>query len=43
MNIRHSETFSTPSGARYLVGSTLASMCKSRYPVHFVAMDVKIF
>ena len=41
MNIRHSETNSRPSGARYLVGSTLASMCKSRYPVHFVAMDVK--
>ena len=43
MNIRHSETNSRPSGAGYLVGSTLASMCKSRYPVHFVAMDVKIF
>ena len=28
-------------GARYLVGSTLALMCKSRYPVHFVAVDVK--
>ena len=41
MNNRHSETFSTLSGARYLVGSTLASMYKSRYPVHFVAMDVK--
>ena len=41
MNIRHSETFCRPSGARYLVGSTLAPMCKSRYPVHFVAVDVK--
>ena len=42
MNIRHSETYCRPSGARYLVGSTLAPMCKSRYPVHFVAgMDVK--
>ena len=28
-------------GARYLVGSTLAPMCRSRYPVHFVAVDVK--
>ena len=28
-------------GARYLVGSTLAPMCKNRYPVLFVAMDVK--
>ena len=41
MNIRHRETYCRPSGARYLVGSTLASMCKSRYPVHFVAVDVK--
>ena len=28
-------------GARYLVGSTLAPMCKNIYPVHFVAVDVK--
>ena len=41
MNIRHSETYCRPSGARYLVGSTLAPMCKSRYLVHFVAVDVK--
>ena len=41
MNIRQSETYRRPSGARYLVGSTLAPMCKSRYPVHFVAVDVK--
>ena len=41
MNIRHSGTYRRPSGARYLVGSTLAPMCKSRYPVHFVAVDVK--
>ena len=41
MNIRYSETYCRPSGARYLVGSTLAPMCKSKYPVHFVAVDVK--
>ena len=41
MNIRHSETYRRPSGARYLVESTLAPMCKSRYPVQFVAVDVK--
>ena len=41
MNIRHSETYRRTSGARYLVGSTLAPMSKSRYPVHFVAVDVK--
>ena len=41
MNIRNSETYRRPSGAQYLVGSTLDPMCKSRYPVHFVAVDVK--
>ena len=30
MNIPHSETYRRPSGARYLVRSTLAPMCKSR-------------
>ena len=41
VNIRHSETYRRPSEARYLVGSTLAPMCKCRYTVHFVALDVK--
>ena len=41
ITIRHSETYRRPSGAQFLVGSTLAPMCKSRYPVHFVAVDVK--
>ena len=41
MNILHSETYRRPPGARYLVGSNLDPMCKSRYPVHFVAVDVK--
>ena len=40
-NIQHSETYRRSSEARYLLGSTLAPMCKSRYPVHFVAVDVK--
>ena len=41
MNIKQSETYRRPSGARYLVGSKLVPMCKSQYPVHFVAVDVK--
>ena len=41
MRIRHSETYRSPTGARYLVGSILAPMCKSRYPMHFVAVDAK--
>ena len=41
INIRHIETYRRPTGARYLVGSTLALLCNSRYLVHFVAVDVK--
>ena len=35
------ETCRSPFGARHIVGSTMAPMCKRRYPVHFVAVDVK--
>ena len=38
-NIRQSETYRRPCGARYLVGLTLVSMCKGRYPVNIVAVD----
>ena len=41
MSIMQSETFRRPSGAWYLVGSVVAPRCKSRYPVHFLAVDVK--
>ena len=41
MNIRKKKAYRRPSGVRYLVGLTLAPMCRSRYPVHFVAVDVK--
>ena len=41
MNLKQSEAYHRPSGARLLVGSNVAPMCKSRYPVHFVAKDVK--
>ena len=39
--MRQNETCRSPSGARHLVGATMAPMCKRRYPVHFVARDVK--
>ena len=41
MNIRHSKTYRRLTVARCLVGSMLAPMCKRRYPVHFVAVDVR--
>ena len=40
-NFRQGEAYHRLSGARYLVGSTLAPMSRSRYPVRFVAVDVK--
>ena len=39
MNSRQSETYRRPSGSRYLVGSTMAPMWKSRYSVHLVAVE----
>ena len=41
LNIQHIETYRRPTGERYLVGSTITPMCKSRYPVHFVVVNVK--
>ena len=35
MNIRHSETYCRPSGARYLVGSTLYSNVQEQIPGAF--------
>ena len=41
MNIRLNETYRRPMGAQCLLVSTIAPMCKSRYPVCFVAVDMK--
>ena len=40
-NIRQSKAYRIPTGARYLMGSTMAPMCKNRCAVHSVAVDVK--
>ena len=39
MNLKDSETYHRPTGSRYLVGSSSAPYCKSRYPTHMVVMD----
>ena len=41
MKIRQSEAYRSNSGAQFLVGWTLVPMCRSRYPVHFVTVEVK--
>ena len=39
--IRQSEAYRSNSVAQYLVGWTLVPMCRIRYPVHFVTVEVK--
>ena len=41
MNLKDSEVYHRPAGSRYLVGSSSAPYCNSRYPTHVVAMDVR--
>ena len=41
MNIRHGEIYRRPTGVQNLVGPALAPKSRSRYPVQFVAVDVK--
>ena len=39
--MKYSDAYQRPSGVRYVVGSDVAPICMSRYPIHFVAVDVK--
>ena len=41
MNLKQSEIYRRPPGARFLVGLTMVSMCKSRYTEHLLALNVK--
>ena len=41
MNLKDSEAYYRPTGSRYLVGSSSAPYCNSRYPTHMVVMDAK--
>ena len=41
MNLKQSEIYRRPSGARFLVGVTMVSMCKRRYTEHLLALNVK--
>ena len=43
MNIRLSEIYHRQSAARYLVGSTLAPMCKSRYSSTLLSSGCKVY
>ena len=43
MNITLSELYRMPSGAQYLVISTLAPMCKSRYSITLLSSGCKVY
>ena len=41
MDLKDSETYHKPTGSKYLVGSSSAPYCNSRYPTHMVVMDAR--
>ena len=41
MNLKDSEAYHGPTGSKYLVGSSSAPYCNSRYPTHMVLMDAR--
>ena len=41
MNLKDSEAYHRPTGSKYLVGSSSAPFCNSRYPTHMVVMEAR--
>ena len=41
MNLKDSEAYHRPTGSKYLVCSSSALYCNSRYPTHMVVMDAR--
>ena len=41
MNLKDSEAHHRPTGSKYLVGSSSAPYCSSRYPTHMVVIDAR--
>ena len=41
MNLKDSEAYHRPTGSKYLVGSSSAPYCNSRYPTQMVVMDAR--
>ena len=41
MNLKDSEAYHKPTGSKYLVGSSSAPYCSSRYPTQMVVMDAR--
>ena len=41
MNLKDSEAYHRPTGSKYMVGSSSAPYCNSKYPTHMVVMDAR--
>ena len=41
MNLKDSEAYRRPTGSKYMVGSSSAPYCNSKYPTHMVVMDAR--
>ena len=41
MNLKDSEAYHRPTGSKYLVGSSSALYCNSKYPTNMVVMDAR--
>ena len=41
MNLKDSEAYHRPTDSKYLVGSSSAPYCNSRYPSHMVVVDAR--
>ena len=41
MNLKVSEAYHRQTGSKYLVGSSSAPYCNSRYPTHMVVRDAR--
>ena len=41
MNLKHSMGYHKTAGSKYLVGSSAAPYCNSKYPTHMVVVDAR--
>ena len=41
MNLKDSEAYHRPTGSKYMVGSSSAPYCNSKYPTHMLVMDAR--
>ena len=42
MNLKDSEAYHRPTGSKYLLCSSSAPFCNSKYPIYMVVMDARM-